>query len=172
MNEAIPKTADLTARTVPKTQFLIFALAGCEMGVDIGRVREIIRYPEMTIMPKAPRFMEGIMNLRGRIFPVLDLKKRFEMPPVDRTAESRIVVLEVRGQVFGLLVDKVKEVLAVPAPEIFLEPRPFLTVGSAYILGFLQPADRLVALLNMDEVFSFADIKAYSDQESANRLEG
>ncbi|HUO57589.1 MAG TPA: chemotaxis protein CheW [bacterium] len=171
MNEAFVSAADLSNKTIPKTQLLVFTLAGCEISVDIGRVREIIRYPEMTTMPKAPRYMEGIMNLRGRIFPVLDLKRRFDMPLVDRTPESRVVVIEEQNLLLGLLVDRVLEVLGALPAEIERISKPFMTIGAAFVEGFVTSQGRLIVLLDLNEIFRSVELKTFGEQETASRGE-
>src|ERR1700685_4580367 len=82
----------------PETQWVVFCIAGSEMSVSIRQVREIIRLSEITMMPRAPKFLKGIINLRSRIIPVLDLKRCFNMPLVDPTSESRILVVEIADQ--------------------------------------------------------------------------
>ncbi len=147
-------------------QLVVFTLAGCELAVEIHEVREIIRAAEITMMPKAPKYVEGIINLRGRIFPVLDLRKRFGMPLVEKTNETRILVVEKKDQVVGLLVDKVVEVLKVSPETIERTQRALLTIESEFVLGFLAIPGRLIALFQLEKIFSFEGLKALPESES------
>lgn len=131
------------------SQFVTCRVAGEEFAVDILSVQEIIRMVEITKVPKAPAFVEGVINLRGRIIPVLDLRRRMGIPESERTVQSRIVVVMVRGRVVGLVVDSVSEVLRIPKNA--MEPAPSLgaTVGAEFIQGVGRLEDRLLTLLDL-----------------------
>jgi purine-binding chemotaxis protein CheW len=103
------------------SQLVTCRVGGEEFAVDILSVQEIIRMVDITRVPKAPSFVEGVINLRGRIIPVLDLRRRLGIADAERTAQSRIVVVTVRGRAVGLVVDSVSEVLRIPRSAI--EPR-------------------------------------------------
>ena len=152
-------------------QLVVFTLAGCELAVKIHEVREIIRAAEITMMPKAPKYVEGIISLRGRIFPVLDLRKRFEMPMVDKTSESRILVVEKKDQMVGLFVDKVVEVLKVPPIAIERDSRGLLTIEKEFILGFLSMPERLIALFHLEKIFTFEGLKSIQDLDTVKNEE-
>lgn len=131
-----------------------------EFAVDILRVQEINRMVEVTRVPKAPHFVEGVINLRGRIIPVLDLRRRFGVPDAERTARSRIVVVNVRGRVVGLIVDSVTEVLRIPRATV--EPPPSLgaTTGAEFILGVGRINDRLLTLLDLNRLLTPGEVGA------------
>lgn len=148
-------------------QLVVFALAGCELAVGIKDVREILRVSDITPMPKAPKYIEGIINVRGRIFPVIDLKRRFDMPLVDKTDESRILVVEQKDQVLGLLVDKVVEVLKISPALIERVSAPVLTVGADFVGGLITLQNRLVILFNVGKIFTFEGLKAAPEVETA-----
>ena len=95
-------------------QLVVFDLNEEAYGVDISQVREIIRMQEITRVPRAPEFIEGVINLRGKVIPVVDLRARFSMPGTERTDEHRIVVVDVDGQDIGMVVDAVTEVSRIP----------------------------------------------------------
>lgn len=130
-------------------QFVACRVGNEEFALDVLSVQEINRMTEITPVPKAPSYVEGVINLRGRIIPVLNLRRRFGMPDTERTARSRIVVVSVRGRVVGLAVDAVEEVLRIPRRAI--EPPP--TVGAAagveYTQGVGRVRDRLLILLDL-----------------------
>lgn len=146
-------------------QLVVFTLAGCELGVPIRQVREIIRVPEITLMPKAPLFLEGIINLRGRVVPVLDLRKRFGMPLVAKTHETRVLVLELKDQILGLLVDKVAEVLRVPPEGLQPADGPLLNLDGDFIGGLVPLNDRLIVVFKAEKVFHFEEWKALPEWE-------
>ena len=141
-----------------ETQLVVFTLkqndTECEYGVPITKVQEIIPMANPTKLPQAPDFVEGIINLRGRIIPIIDLKKRFDMGASNITAESRSVVVEVEGQTVGIIVDEVSEVLRLATDSI--EPPPAVVGGitSEYLTGVGKLQDRLLILLDMDKILS------------------
>ena len=155
-----------------ETQFVVFALAGCEAAVGIRQVREILRVGEITRMPKAPPFLEGIINMRGKIIPVIDLKKRFQMPLLDRTDESRVLIVEIQDQMIGFLVDKVAEVLKVSAASVEPAQRPVLAIGPEYLDGFLRLEKRLILLLNLKKLLTLDETKVLSEGEHSFPSEG
>ncbi|TAJ07394.1 MAG: chemotaxis protein CheW [Nitrospirae bacterium] len=142
-------SAEHEASTEEFSQFVTCHVDGEEFAVDILSVQEIIRMVEITRVPKSPSFVEGVINLRGRIIPVLDLRRRLGVPEAARTAQSRIVVVMVRGRVVGLVVDSVSEVLRIPKSA--MEPAPSLgaTVGAEFIQGVGRLEDRLLTLLDL-----------------------
>ena len=112
---------------IERDQYLVFTAMGQEYGIQAMRVQEISAMIEITKVPKTPEFVEGVINLRGKIVPVLDLRKRFGLVGHEFTAQSRIIVVNIDNRVLGLLVDSVSEVLQIPAQTI--EPPPPLVAG-------------------------------------------
>lgn len=138
-------------------QAVVFELANEVYGVDISRVQEIIRMTTITRLPRAPEFVEGIINLRGKVIPVVDLKKRFGLAESDRTKASRIVVVDVGDHTIGMVVDAVSEVLRVPTSAVE-PPSPMVTsVESDYIRGIAKLEGRLIILLDLDKVHSWEE---------------
>lgn len=135
-------------------QLVSFVVEREEFGVDILKVQEIIRTVEITRVPKLPEFVEGVINLRGKIVPVIDLRKRFAIPEKKHDNETRIIVVELPDKVVGFLVDKVKEVIRVE--KSIIEPPPELTtnINANYITGVAKLQDRLLILLDLDKVLS------------------
>jgi purine-binding chemotaxis protein CheW len=139
-------------------QLVVFVLKQgdtvCEYGVPITQVQEIIPVAKTTKLPQAPDFVEGIINLRGRIIPIIDLKKRFQMSASELTSDTRSVVVEVAGQTVGIIVDQVSEVLRIPLENI--EPPPGVVGGinAEYLTGVGKLEDRLLILLDMDRILS------------------
>jgi purine-binding chemotaxis protein CheW len=133
-------------------QLVTFNLANEEFGVDITRVQEINRMMDITKIPNAPEFIEGVVNLRGKIVPVVDLRKKLGFPEKEHDKSTRIMVVEVNGMVLGFIVDSVSEVLRIP--ESTIEPPPSLVSGveSDYLNGVGKLDDRLLLLINLEKV--------------------
>jgi purine-binding chemotaxis protein CheW len=133
-------------------QLVTFSLGSEEFGVDIMLVQEIIRIPPITRVPKAPNYVEGVINLRGNVIPVISLRTRFNMTRVADTDLSRIIVLQVQAKVFGIRVDAVTEVLRIDSEAI--EPPPPIALGmdSQYIRGVGKIGERLLILLELDQI--------------------
>ncbi|MDR3600717.1 MAG: chemotaxis protein CheW [Desulfosporosinus sp.] len=133
-------------------QLVTFCLGSEEFGVDIMRVQEIIRIPPITRVPKAPIYVEGVINLRGNVIPVISLRTRFGMPRVEETDLSRIIVLQVQTKVFGIGVDAVTEVLRIDSDGI--EPPPPIALGmdSQFIRGVGKIGERLLIILELDQI--------------------
>ncbi|MCH7939101.1 MAG: purine-binding chemotaxis protein CheW [Candidatus Marinimicrobia bacterium] len=136
-------------------QLVIFELAGGIYGLDIQSVREINRLIDVTPIPKAPDFVEGIINLRGTIIPVVDLAMRFGLETTARSKDTRIVVIESEGHTLGMKVDEVSEVLRIKTDEID-EAINMTTTGidADFVEGVGKVDDRLILILNPDKLFS------------------
>ncbi|MEW5762751.1 MAG: chemotaxis protein CheW [Bacillota bacterium] len=138
-------------------QIVVFQLAEQNYGVDIAGVYEIIRMENVTRVPRAPSFVEGVINLRGRIIPVIDLRKRFGMPPAEHTRATRIVIVEMDGTTVGMIVDAVLEVLRIPASSIEPPPAVIHGIEAAYLRGIALWGERLIILLNLQRVLYEAE---------------
>ena len=140
-------------------QLVTFKLGTEEFGVDILKVQEINKMMNITRIPNAPACIEGVINLRGKIIPIVDLRKRlgFREQPYDKS--TRIIVVELEGLVLGFIVDSVSEVLRIP--ENTIEPPPSMVAGieSEYIEGVGKLDDRLLILLELKKVFSSPERK-------------
>ena len=135
-------------------QLVTFRLGNEEFSLDILRVQEIIRHMELTRVPRTPDFVDGVINLRGRVIPVLDLRKRFGLPSDEKTNETRIIVVDVDNKTVGLKVDAVSEVLRLPADTV--EPAPAIVTGaeSDYIKGVGKLEGRLLILLDVEKILT------------------
>lgn len=144
-------------------QLVSFKIGNEEFGVDILRVQEINRMMEITKVPNAPEFVDGVVNLRGRIIPVVDLRTRLSMPRVEHDSKTRIVVVELEGKTVGFIVDEVSEVLRIP--KSITEPPPDMVAGidSDYITAVGKLEDRLLILLELDRVLSTEETSQLED---------
>ena len=134
-------------------QIVICELADEHYGLDIAKVFEIIRHQPITPVPRSPHFVKGVINLRGRIIPVVDLRERFGMPPDEPTKETRIVVAESSNTRVGLVVDSVSEVLLLATDTVELTPEVAAGADAEYIRGIAKLGERLVLLLELDGLF-------------------
>lgn len=139
-------------------QLVVFKLkqqdSTCEYGVGVTTVQEIIPMTQPTRLPQTPDFIEGIINLRGKVIPIIDLKKRFNMGNSSLTAESRSVVVEVGGKTVGIIVDEVSEVMRLPLDCIEPPPAVMGAIASDYITGVGKLENRLLILLDMDKILN------------------
>jgi purine-binding chemotaxis protein CheW len=134
-------------------QLVVFQLGSEAYGVRIDVVREIITLHQVTAVPHAPAFVEGVINLRGRVIPVIDLRRRLDLPPTERGRMTRIVVVEAEGGTVGMVVDAVSEVLTVGASAIE-GPSPYLGVEVDGVRGVAKLEDRLIILLDLDKILT------------------
>jgi purine-binding chemotaxis protein CheW len=125
--------------------------------VDIMRIKEIIRLPKLAPLPRALPFVEGVINLRGSVIPVVDLRKRFGLPPVENSDSARLLILSVGGQPLGLSVDEVTEMITVPVRDLKPPSRGVRLVGGEYMVGLCLVRDVPVMLLNIDALLSFKE---------------
>src|SRR5919201_1718459 len=141
-------------------QLVVFHLGAELYGVEIARVHEIIRLMTVTRVPRAPSFVEGVINLRGKVIPVVDLRRRFRLPVAEHTRASRIVVVELGDHVVGIVVDGVSEVLRVNTATIE-PPSPVVAgIDSAYLSGIAKVGDELIILLDLDRVLAREERRA------------
>lgn len=158
---------DVTTRSNDLIQMVSFVIDREEFGVEILRVQEIIRLVDITRVPHAPVFVEGVINLRGKIVPVIDLRKRFQLSRRPADKDTRIIVVELVDRVVGFMVDSVREVIRVDREVI--EPPPDLAIGidAHYITGVAKLDDRLLILLDLDEVLTADEESALADVREA-----
>ncbi len=131
-------------------QLVTFSTGDEEFGVDILRVQEIIRTMAITKVPKAPEFVEGVINLRGKVIPIIDLRRRFGLQSKEHDKHTRIIVIEINTMIVGFVVDSVSEVLRIPASTV--EPPPPVVAGleSEYISGVGKLEDRLLSRADIE----------------------
>lgn len=134
-------------------QLVVFRLAGEEFGLDISEVREIIRVVSVTPLPKAPAFIDGVINLRGQIIAVMGLSKRLGFPSTEKSEKARIIVIEVNDNLLGLIVDEVPEVIRILKADV--EPTPKMIesqVHAEFINGVGKYGERLIVLLDAKKI--------------------
>ena len=128
-------------------------------GVPIGLVHEIVRVPEITAVPDAPDYIEGVINLRGKIVSIIDLRKRFGEKEINRNKKNRILVAEVEGKLVGLVVDAASEVLKMPAADIEDPPNVFEEGELNYVTGVGKLKDRLIILIELTKILQKGELR-------------
>lgn len=135
-------------------QYVIFRLGKEEYGVEIVNVKEICEYKESVKVPNTPGFVDGIINLRGDITPIINLKKRFNLSEVDINSDTRIIVININNRQVGFIVDEASQVLRITEEDI--EPAPELVAGieKKYIIGVGKLSDRIILLLDLEYILT------------------
>lgn len=135
-------------------QLACFKVGSESYALDIMRIKEIIRPQKLTPIPKAPSFIEGVINLRGEVIPVADMRKRFDQPINQENRKNRIVVCSLAGRIIGLLVDEVTEVKRFSRKEISPSPQFIKGPQADYFLGVARSDDELIMLIDLEKVLS------------------
>ena len=146
--------ANTTIITEELLQLVSFKVGDAEFGVDILKVQEINKMMELTSVPNTPSFVEGVVNLRGRIIPVINLRSRLGLELKDYDSETRIIVVELNDKTLGFIVDEVKEVLRIPKSITEQPPDIVSGVDASYITAIGKLEDRLLILLDLTKILS------------------
>lgn len=140
-------------------QIVGFRIGNETYGVRIAAVREIVRVPEITAVPSAPDTVEGVINLRGKIIPVMDLRKRFGQAEIKTDKKNRILVVELENKLLGLIVNSASEVLKIPPSEIEAPGSVFADGESGYVTGVGKLNGRLIILLDINKLLHRPELK-------------
>jgi purine-binding chemotaxis protein CheW len=151
---AAPETA---AAPGPELHLLTFVLDREEFGIPVTQVREVIRVADITRVPQAPAHVRGVANLRGRILAVVELRSRLGLPAAELTPRSRVVVVEIRERVLGLLVDAVSQVTKVPEASVVPAPDEVVSTDATYLTGVARWESRLIILLDLEKALLSAE---------------
>lgn len=172
MREGRARVAGLTERISAESdlQVVVFRVGSEEFAVSIDSVREIIPMTDITVIPRAPTFVRGVIDLRGTVIPVIDLRERFSLGPASESDEKRITVVDMAGQTVGCMVDDVDEVLTLPAGSIQPPPPAAVAIDSDYLLGVARYDDRLLILLDLDKVLTESEQTALAGAEAVAAL--
>lgn len=149
-------------------QLVTFTLGNEEYAVDILKVQEINRMKEITRVPNSPSYVEGVINLRGKVIPVVNLRKKFGLAERESDEQSRIMIMDIQGITMGLVVDSVSEVLRVPANIVEPTPPMASNISTEFIKGIAKLEDRLIILLDMDRLLGKAEQTALIEAASGS----
>lgn len=144
-------------------QFLTFRVDTGEYGVDIMTVREIKGWSETTRLPNMPEFMRGVINLRGVVVPIFDLRCRFNMGTTEANPKNVVIILAVGDRTIGILVDAVSDILTINSDEIKPPPSTDSQIDEAFINGLMSVEERMVVLLSVDKLFDQEGLEAVQD---------
>ena len=137
-----------------ENQIVVFELGSESFGVEIAKVESIIKMQPITQMPHVPAFVEGVTNLRGKVLPVIDLRKRFGLPSQEADKDSRIIVVSVDQTEVGMIVDGVSEVVSIPEGAVEATPAITSSIDSTFITGIAKLDQRLVILLDLTRILA------------------
>jgi len=146
-------------------QLVSFMLAEEEYGVEVLKVREIIRMPSITKMPNTPPYVEGIINLRGKVIPIISMRKRFCLMESENNSHTRIIIMDVAGALTGFIVDGVSEVIRIQSGDIQPPPSMVLSggIGQEFITGVYNHAERLLVIMDIDRMFTQDERDSFCD---------
>lgn len=139
---------------IEERQVVVFGLGDETFGTEISSVREIIRMPTVTQMPGTPDHVRGVINLRGRVIPVVDLRARFRLPATELTEDTRVLVVDILGESIGVVVDCVTEVRRVPSASVEEPGATTTTEESYYIDGIAKQDEHLLILLDLERALT------------------
>jgi purine-binding chemotaxis protein CheW len=139
---------------VPQVQLVTFTVGGEEFGLDVFAVHEILRWQEVRPVPRAPAFVEGVLDVRGTLVPVVDLRRRFEVPRTEVGEDTRIVLVQFGQERLGLIVDTVTEVLRTPETSVLPPPEFIRGLAAEFVRGIVRQEGRLIILVDLDRILS------------------
>lgn len=154
-----------TAQHAKGGKYLTFSLAEEDYGVEILKVREIIGLMDITAVPQMPHYMKGVINLRGKVIPVVDLRLKFGMPAAEYTEQTCTIVVDV-GNLMGIIVDTVQEVLDIDTNQIDPPPPLGVSVDTSFILGMGKVKEEVKILLDIDQVLTAEELAMLSEMDS------
>ncbi len=139
-------------------QYLTFVLGAEEYGIDVLKVQEIKAYAAITAIPNTPSYIKGVINLRGSIVPIMDLRTRFGLPEIEYTKFTVIIVIRVGAKVVGLVVDAVSDVLSVAGAQIEPPPELGADAGTSYMTGMAKVGQKLVQIIEIERLVGVGDL--------------
>ena len=155
---------------VETRQYLTFQLGDEVFALDVSRVREILEFTKITRVPRTPDYMRGVINLRGNVVPVVDMRSKLGLNETENTVDTCIVVVEVSGEgeniVMGALVDSVQEVIEIEHDQIEPAPKIGIHLNTDFVAGMGKKDDRFVIILNMDKVLSSGEVEGLQGLET------
>jgi purine-binding chemotaxis protein CheW len=140
-------------------QIVGFRIGRETFGLPIALVQEIVRPPEITNVPQAPQYVEGVMNLRGRIVPVIDLRRRFGSAVTEDSRKNRVLVVDVESHAVGLMVDSASEVLKISDAQIEPPPNVFADEATSYVTGVAKHQGRLIILVDLRRILQAGELR-------------
>ncbi len=164
-------TASEESQAGEEQQFVTFLIDNETYGIRVGKVKEIIGMTDITRVPNTAYFMEGVINLRGTVVPVVDMRKKFEMEKKEYDANTVIIIVEVADRLIGMIVDSVSDVLNIPINTIQTTPNFTVKIETDFINGICQVHDNLIIILDSDKILSAEEIKTVDKVKNSSEEE-
>jgi purine-binding chemotaxis protein CheW len=155
--EAIAEKKEVTS--IHEGKYLTFVLGSEEYGIEILKVREIIGMMDITSVPQTPDYMKGVINLRGKVIPVIDLRLKFEMTELKHTQETCTIVVEVNSSLIGIIVDTVSEVVNIGGEAVEDTPAFGQGIDTDFIIGLGKVHEKIIILLDIEQVMSTEELE-------------
>ncbi len=155
---------DSGAAVGPTAQYITFTIGGEEYGVDIMAVREIKGWSETTGLPNSPPYVRGVINLRGIIVPIFDLRARFGLGATQATKTHVVIIVAVLQRTVGILVDSVSDILTIPASDVRSVPDMDRSIDDAYLEGLVAMGGRMVAIIALERLFDLKNLPRDKDR--------
>ncbi len=155
--------AEKTQKSTLDGKFLTFVLSDEEYGIEILKVREIIGLMDITTVPQTPDYMKGVINLRGKVIPVIDLRLKFSMQEEEHTQETCVIVVEVNSTSIGIIVDSVSEVADINGGDIEDAPKFSQGIDTSFIIGLGKVKEKIIIMLDIDAVLSSEELEMVAD---------
>ncbi|PHV70362.1 chemotaxis protein CheW [Sporanaerobium hydrogeniformans] len=152
-------------------QIVIFKLCNQEYGIDIMKVLEISSYEPVRQVPDVPKYIEGIINVRGTIYPILNLREKLHLAPHPKVEESKFILMNLESSKVGFMVDNVCEILSIAQEEVEMTPQMLRKYESKYIEGVIKKGERIILILDVDLLLNDQEEKAKTTTDKA-LLEG
>ncbi|MFP4383632.1 MAG: chemotaxis protein CheW [Spirochaetia bacterium] len=153
-------------------QYLTFTLDEEQYALKVSRVREVLEFTTVTKVPKTQEFMRGVINLRGNVVPVVDLRLKFDLPETRKTVDTSIIVMEIMMQdemiTLGVLADSVQEVIDLQEDSIEPPPKIGNRINAEFIEGIGKQNDHFIIILNIDKIFSYEELSAVNTRSEEN----
>lgn len=155
MDAFLTKNNEATKKTEGSSiQLVTFLLGNAEYGIDIMQAQSIIKMDKITLIPNAPDFVEGVINLRGNVIPVIDLKKRFHLEESEGESNTGIIIVKVGEVEMGIIIDTISKVIYLSEDKVQPPPPVFAGIGQKYIKGVGKVGDKLLIILDLDKLLS------------------
>lgn len=149
------KKSELSA----SVQLVTFRLGKAEYGIDIMQAKEIIKMEKITLVPNAPDFIEGVINLRGNVVPIIDLKRRFRLVEGEGERNTGIIIIRIDDIEMGIIIDAISKVLSIPEEDVQPPPPVFAGIGQRYIKGVAKIDEMLLIILDLEKLLTFDDVE-------------
>lgn len=146
-------------------QLVVFSLNDELCGADTSQIQEIVKYQDVTKVPRMPKFVDGIINLRGRVIPIINLNKRFELGETEITKKTKIIITKIDNSYIGFVVNDVSEIIKLSENEIETPPEIIQKDGSEYLRGVGKKEDKLISILNLNSIMTNVEIEKLENKD-------